>query len=163
MTALTALTADERGRATVLVILVVAGSLAAVLGAYVDWIWWPVYSGLMLTIAALAILLVGAIVAFVGRATVRWIGLVVLAVGIGLVAGQNLGPSREPLIYQPGGTMTLRLESPIIASATSPADCTNVGSETEFQVTGDPNMRLDTSDHPFVFVYLNVWRPLGCL
>lgn len=59
--------------------------------------------------------------------------------------------------------MTLRLMSPIVATATGPADCQNVASATEFQVSGDPNMRLDTPDRPFVSVYLNVgdrWQVL---
>jgi hypothetical protein len=41
--------------------------------------------------------------------------------------------------------------------------CTNVASATEFQVSGDPNMRLDTPDQPFVSVYLDVgdrWQVL---
>lgn len=155
MNASTTGTEGGRGRVTLLVALLGAGVLAAMIGAYLDWRMWPVYSGLMITIAAGAILLAGALVALVGRGIWRRIGLVVLAVGIGLVAGQNLGPSREPLIQTSGGTITLRLESPVVASATSRADCSNVASQTEFQVTGDPNMRLDTPVRPFVMVYIN--------
>ena len=148
--------AGGRSRTMLVVILVIAFVVSAVLGAYFDWILWPLYSGLMITLAAGAILLVGGVVALAGRGIVRRIALVVLSVGIGLVAGQNLGPSREPLIHQLDGTMTLRLESPLVASATGPANCNNVASATEFSVGGDSNMRLETPDRPFVSVYLNV-------
>lgn len=155
MNAPTTSTAGGSGRIAVLTIAASVFVVAAIVGAYLDWILWIHYHGLMITLAAGAILLVGVILALIGRGIVRHIALVVLAGGIGLVAGQNLGPSREPLIYQSGGTMTVRLESPVVAVATGPADCTNVASETEFAVSGDPNMRLDTPEHPFVDVYLN--------
>ena len=51
--------------------------------------------------------------------------------------------------------MTLRLESPVVGVATGPANCTNVASATEFAVSGDPNMRLDTPDRPFVSASLD--------
>jgi hypothetical protein len=94
---------------------------------------------------------------------VRRAALVIVAVGIGLVAGQNLGPSREPLMIPSDGTLTLRLDSPVVGVATGPAICSNVASATEFQVSGDPNVRLDTPDQPFVSIYVNVgdrWRVL---
>ena len=59
--------------------------------------------------------------------------------------------------------MTLRLESPAIAIATGSAVCGNVASGTEFAVSGDSNMQLDTLDQPFVSVELNIgdrWRVL---
>jgi len=165
MTPSTTSTAGGRGRIALIMIAAIVFVVAAIVRAYLDWIWWPeAYGGgLMITLAAGAILLVGGILALIRRGIVRRIALVVLAVGIGLVAGQNLGLSREPLINEGGGTMTLRLESPVVGVATSPADCTNVASATEFQVSGDPNMRLDTPDRPFVSVYFNVgdcWRVL---
>jgi hypothetical protein len=138
---------------------------AAGVGAYLDWIWWPVYSGLMLTLAAIAILAVAGSLTLIARhhGRVRRVGFVTIAIGVGLLAGQNLGPSREPLIHQFGGTMTLRLEAPVVAVATGPADCTNVARATEFSVTGDSNMTLDTADRPFVMVYVNVgdrWKAI---
>ena len=128
-------------------------AVAAVIGAYVDWIWWPVYSGLMLTIIAIGFLLIGGIVALIGRGVLRTGALFVLAAGIGLLLGQNLGPSREELLIS-DGTMTLTLTSPVAATGTAPAPCSLVGSETEYSISGDPNMRLDTPDEPFVSVYL---------
>ena len=158
MTPSTASTSGGRGRIALIMIAAIVFVVAAIVGAYLHWIWWPEEygGGLLITLAAGVILLGGGILALIGRGIVRRIALVILAVGIGLVAGQNLGPSREPLILEPGGTMTLRLESPVVAIATGPAVCTNVASATEFQVSGDPNMQLDTPDQPFVSVYLNV-------
>ena len=136
------LTAVGRSRYAFWSILLATLAMAGLVGAYVDWLWWPVYSGIVLTIVALAIVVAGVIVAALGRGRVRRVGLVGLAVAAGLLLGQNLGPTREPLIYTDGGTMTLRLESPIVAASTGPANCTNVASETEFQVNGTPNLRL---------------------
>src|SRR5665811_1007195 len=91
-----------------------------------------------------------------GRASLKRAAVVVLAMGVGIVAGEALGPSREPLITAEGGTMALRLESPVAATATGPAICTNVASATEFNAAGDSNMTLDTPDHPFVSIDTNV-------
>ena len=147
------------GRGRFVALVVATFGVAAVVGAYIDWMWWPDYSGFLLTLAAFAILLLGGLLALIGqirRGLIRRIGIVVLVVGVGLLAGQNLGPTREALIQQPDGTMTIHLTSPVVASATSLASCTNVASATEFSVDGDPNMRLDTPDQPFVQVYFNV-------
>ncbi len=147
-----------RGRFALGIIVAVAFVLAAVVGAYLDWRWWVVAygGGLLLALGAGVTMAIGGILALIGRGLVRRVALVVLAVGIGLLAGQVLGPSREELIYQGGGTMTLRLTSPVVATATGSVDCENVASSTEFQVSGEPNMRLETPDSPFVSVYLNV-------
>ena len=151
-------TNDRAGRRwpSGLLVAAVAFAVAAVVGAYLDWILWIAYDGFMVTLAAGLILLIGGLVAVLGRGTARRKGLLALAVGIGLVAGQNLGPTREPLIYQAGGTMILRLESPSVAIATGPADCTNVASETEFAVSGDPNMTIETPKRRSISVYVNI-------
>jgi hypothetical protein len=59
-----------------------------------------------------------------------------------------------------GGFWVIR---PVAATATGPAICTNVASATEFAVSGDSNMTLDTPDHPFVLIATDVgdrWRVL---
>jgi hypothetical protein len=158
MTTSTRPTAVARHRRRFIAVLVPLFVVAALAGAYIDWMWWPLYSGLMLTIGAIAILLVGGVLWLIGlvrRGIVRRIAIAVLAVGVGLLAGQNLGPSREPLIYQFDGTLTLHLTSPMVADGTGPANCINVASASEFSVTGDSNMRLETPDRPFVDVYLD--------
>jgi hypothetical protein len=156
---LTTATTVASGRGRFVALVVAAFAVTAVVGAYIDWMWWPVYSGFVLTLAAFAILLLGGLLALVGqirRGMIRRIGFIGLVVGFGLLAGQNLAPSREALIQQPDGTMTIHLTSPMVSSATGPASCRNEASATEFSVEGDPNMRLDTPDQPFVQVYFNV-------
>jgi hypothetical protein len=106
------------------------------LGAYGDWVMWPVSSGIVLGVGILVLLFVSGMVAIASRGTLRRVALLGLALGTGLAAGQNLGPSREPLIHTEGGTMTLRLDSPVAIVATGYAACMNVASETEFAVDG---------------------------
>ncbi len=146
-------------RARIVVVLLACFVPAAVAGPYLDWVLWPVYAGLMITLAAITILLAGAVLWVVGRMIDRrWVRLTAvagLAVAVGLLAGQNLGRSREPLLQRFDGTMTLALDAPVSAMATGPASCTSVASGMEFSVTGDPNMRLETPDLPFVMVYAN--------
>lgn len=161
MTEPTAAPPPWRGRALYAVAL---GALvvAALAAAYLNWIFWvPEYGyGLMIALAAAATLAVGAVVAVLGRvsggAWLKRVALVILAVGVGIVAGEALGPSREPLIATQNGTMTLHLVSPVAATASGPASCANVASATEFSVNGDPNMRLDTPDSPSVWVFADV-------
>ena len=160
-----ATTRQGRGRTILIAVLAIVFAVSAIVGAYLDWLWWPVAygGGLLIALGAGICLLVGGIVSGIGRGVVRRIGLVVLAVGVGLVAGQLLGPSREPVIFQGGGTMTLHLTSPVVAEANGPVDCQNVASGTEFSVDGDPNLRLDTPEQPFVSIAINVgdrWKVL---
>lgn len=135
--------------------------LAGLMGAYGGWILWDQEaSGIMIPIGAIALLLIGGILSFVslfvGRVLLRRVVLVLVAAAAGLLVGYGLGPKREPLIQQFGGTLTLHLESPVVADATGPVYCTNVASATEFAISGDPNNRLETPDRPFVSVYVNV-------
>jgi hypothetical protein len=146
------------------VILVVALGIAALVGAYLDWLWWPVYRGFTLTLVAGALVVLAGVVGLVGRGIVRRIGLVGLAMGVGLLLGQNLGPSREPLIHTDGGSMTIRLISPVAAEATGPADCANVGGATEFQVNGRASLNLPDGDRVVEGAYVDLgdrWEAIG--
>lgn len=144
--------APSRSNAPFVVALAVVGLAAAVVGAWLDWLWWPVYSGLTITLAAFGLLIVGGILALIPRRPVRRLGLVILAAAVGALLGQNLGPSREELIQQEG-TVTLTLEQPFVDSATASANCSTVASGTEFSMSGDVNMRL--SDRSFVWIYVD--------
>ena len=130
--------ARARGRIAIIVIGFVLGAIA---GAYLSWLWWEIGYRPLATILGVVILIVGGIVALIDRVIARRIALFVVALGVGLLAGQNLGPGREPLIHHSAGTMTLRLESPVIAVTTGSADCTNVASATEILVLGAPDPR----------------------
>ena len=144
--------ASRRSNAPFVAALVLVGLAAAVVGAWLDWLWWPVYSGLTITLVAFGLIIVGGILAMIPRRPVRRAGLLVLAAAVGALLGQNLGPSREALIPAEG-TVTLTLERPFAETATAVATCSNVASGTEVSVSGDANMRL--SDRSFVSIYVD--------
>ncbi len=138
-----------------LAILVAVFAAGAGLGAYWDWVHWNAYSGasLLLSLGAVLLLLMGGLLSAFTHRLRRRVGLVVLALGVGLLAGQFLGPSREPLILQTGGKMTIHMTSPVIAMASGPATCENVASGTEFEVSNDYTVtRLDSPDQAFILI-----------
>lgn len=141
-----------RRRDAVLLVLLVVAALA---GAALDWILWEVYAGILVTLVAVPLLLVGGVGALVTRHRVRSALLVPFVIGAGLLLGQNLGPAREELRTSTG-VVTVTLESPIAARASGPVTCTTVASGSEFVISGDPNMRLDSPERPFLSVYANV-------
>jgi hypothetical protein len=164
MTSVTSTPSRQRSRITAISIVAIPLALAAVVGAYIDWMWWIPYQGFALTLGAGLLVIVAGTVSLVGRGMVRRIGLVGLAVGVGLLLGQNLGPSREPLIATDGGSMTIRLDSPVRAEATGPAFCINVASETEFQVNGNAILTLTHGDRVVEGAYVDLgdrWEALG--
>lgn len=133
---------SERGhdRLAAVVIAAVGFATGAIAGAYLNWIWWEIGYRPLAVILAVAILVVGGIVSIIRRVIMRRIALGVVAVGFGLLVGQAVGPVREPLINQPGGSMTLRLDSPAVAVASGSVECQNVASETEFLVVAVPEV-----------------------
>ena len=126
-------------------LLLVGGGLLvfAVLGAYLDWQLWADEGGIIVTLAAVSLVLAGTVAGLIGRGFVRHGAIATAVIGVGLLAGQALGPQREPLTHQ-DGAMTIHLASPVVASATGSAYCQNVASAKEFDVGGDANMQLDT-------------------
>jgi hypothetical protein len=129
-----------------MVVLAVLGIVAAVVGAYLDWQWWHPMSGIMVTIAAAAALLLAGAVALGRTPVTRMVSMAIGAIGIGLLLGQNLGPSREtPLLGS--GTVTLQLSEPAdAAEVTGRADCNLTASGDNFAIWGDPNVRLEVGD-----------------
>ncbi len=129
-------TARGRDRIGGIVIAAAGFLLGTLVGAYLNWFWWEIGYRPLTTILALATLVVGGVVWMIGRGMARRIALVVLAVGFGVLAGQSLGPGREPLLNHSAGTLTLRLHSPVAAVTTGSADCTTVASANEILVVG---------------------------
>jgi hypothetical protein len=121
-------------------------ALAAVAGAWGDWILWKPYSGIMITIAAIAVLIVAGIFALIPRRRARQIGLLVGAVAIGGLAGQNLGPAR-PALTVSEGQVTVALTSPRGATGTASVTCEVNGEASELSMWSDPNLRLDILAH----------------
>ena len=119
---------------------------AAILGAVGDWVWWEPYKGLVITLAAGGVLLVAIVLATLRRT--RPAALVVAAIGVGLIAGQNLGPSR-PQLEQFQGTLTVTLSAPRATTGSAPVTCARDAAATELSLSGDPNLRLDViADDP---------------
>lgn len=128
-----------------LILITIAG---AVVGAYLDWMWWHPMSGIVVTIGAIAVLLVG-VMAWISRwRPIRPLAFAALAFGIGAILGQNLGPSRPP-ISQAAGSVTVELTEPADAEPiTGPADCQLTPDGENFQISGDPNLRLQMGEQP---------------
>ena len=117
-------------------------------GAYLDWKWWHPTSGIVVTIGAIGLLLVG-MVAWISRwRPVRPLAFAALAFGIGALLGQNFGPSRPP-ISQAAGTVTVELTEPADAAPiTGRADCQLTPDGENFEISGDPNLRLQIGEQP---------------
>ena len=131
-------------------ILVLAGIaiVGAVIGAYLDWRMWHPASGIVITIGAIGLLLIGALAWASRWRPIRPVAYGVLAFAIGAILGQNLGPSRPPISLV-GGMVTVELVEPADAAPiTGPADCQLTPDGENFQVSGDPNLRLQIGDQP---------------
>jgi hypothetical protein len=128
-----------------LVLIALAG---AGVGAYLDWKWWHPTSGIVVTIGAIGLLLVGALAWSTRRRAIRPLAFATLAFGIGAIVGQNFGPSRPP-ITMTAGTVTVALTEPANAETiTGRADCQLTPDGENFQISGDPNLRLQIGDQP---------------
>ena len=120
--------------------------LGAAIGAYLDWRMWHPMSGIVVTFGALAILLVGALAWAARSPRIRPIAFGVLAFGAGVVLGQNLGPSRPPISLVEG-RMTIELTNPANAAPISGrADCQLTPDGRNFEISGDPNLRIKIGD-----------------
>lgn len=128
--------------------LAVLALIGAAIGAYLDWKWWHPTSGIVVTIGAVGVLLVGALAWASRWRPIRPLAFGALAFGIGAILGQNFGPSRPP-ITQAAGRLTVELTAPANAEPiTGPADCQLTPDGQNFQISGDPNLRLQIGDQP---------------
>lgn len=128
--------------------LVILALVGALVGAYLDWKLWHPMSGIVVTIGAIGLLLVGALAWASRWQPIRPVAYGVLGFAIGAILGQNLGPSRPPISLV-DGTITVELTAPAgAAPITGPADCQLTPDGQNFQVSGDPNLRLQIGDQP---------------
>lgn len=146
-----------RGWGLFLVLLVAVGLAAAAIGAYLDWLWWHPTQGIVVTLVAIGALMLAGLLFLFRRSLTTRLAFIGMAIGIGLLVGQWIGPSREPLI-QGSGSMTLHLTGPIQVDATGAANCQMTASGEELQVSMDPNTRLaieglEPQEYPFVSAY----------
>ena len=159
-------TSTTSGRGLFIALLVVVGLAAAAIGAYLDWLWWHPTQGIVVTLVAIAAILLAGLLFLFRRLFTTRLAFMGLAMGAGLLLGQWIGPSREELTITPG-TMTLALGGPVPGVASGLADCSTVASDEELQVSMDPNTRLeiegvDPQAYPFVsatFAFGDRWQP----
>jgi hypothetical protein len=135
-----------RGRWLLVALALVAGVVG---GAVWDWYNWHPMSAVVATLVAIPLVILGVLMLIIRARRSRQVGQVVLALGLGIVAGQVLGPSR-PDVDGSGGTITVDLASPVVETTTIVASCT-WDTEGQFQVSGDPNMRFQlTPEDPSI-------------
>ncbi len=159
-------TTTTRGRGLFIALLIAVALTAAAIGAYLDWLWWHPAEGIVVTLAAIAAILLAGLLFLFRRSLTTRLAFISLAIGAGLLLGQWIGPSREELTITTG-SMTLTLSGPVQGVASGPADCSTVASGEELQVTMDLNTRLeiegvDPQELPFVsstFAFGDRWQP----
>jgi hypothetical protein len=142
MTASSGTTTTGRRGQLFMAVLIVVGLVAAAIGAYLDWLWWHPTQGIVVTLVAIGVILLAGLLFLFRRSFTTRLAFIGLAIGVGLVIGQWLGPSREPLAGT-DGTMTMRLDGPVQAEATGRALCQTVASGQELYVSQDINSRLE--------------------
>ena len=128
-------------------VLIALAALAAVVGGYLDWLWWHPTQGIVITLVAIGLILLAAALALFRRPITGSAAMVALALGAGLLIGQTVGPARE--LPQPSiGSMTLTLNEPIEAVATGPANCQTVSAGDQLYVSQDVNTRMPIEGEP---------------
>lgn len=140
-----ALRSRLRVRPATLVVLALLFAAGVAAGAYGDWINWHPMDALMVTLGAMGILLVAGVLAALRNRTTRRVAVGLAALGVGVLAGQIVGPSRPDLMGAEGA-ITVTLESPKSATGSHDVTCMFTEAGTELQVSGDPNLRLDVID-----------------
>lgn len=131
----------RRARWLILAFVAVAG---AIVGAVWDWYNWHPMSAIVATLVAIPLVLLGVVLLIVRARLSRQAGAVVMALGLGIVAGQILGPARPDLGYGEG-TITIATDGPKVATGTGSATC-SFDAAGQFAVSGDSNLRLDIFD-----------------
>jgi hypothetical protein len=135
----------SRNRIAALILVALVG---VAIGAYLDWLWWHPMSGITITLAAGGLLMLAALAWSSRWMPVRPAALGVAALGIGLLLGQNFGPSRPP-ITQISGRLVVQLTEPANAHpAEGPASCQHTPDGRNFEISGDPNIRVEIGDQP---------------
>jgi len=132
-------------RPLVLLVLAALAIVAALGGAYLDWIWWHPMRAITTTLIAIGLIVVGVVGLLIRVRPVRFVGLGALAVGIGLIAGQVLGPVRE-LPTQSEGTMHVSLSRPAQVELDLPAMCQTVSTFDNLDVSADDMGALTLED-----------------
>lgn len=129
-------------RALGIVGVVVALLAGVAIGAVWDWINWHPMNAVVITLFAVPMAIVGAVLALARPRGTRLPGLLVLALGGGIILGQVLGPAR-PELQGGEGTLVLAVDAPRAATGDGNATCFTTDAGDEIQVSGDSNLRID--------------------
>jgi hypothetical protein len=139
-------TARRPGLGLVILGLLALGGAAA--GAYLDWRMWHPMSGIVVTFGAGLLLMLGALALATRWRPIRPLAFAALALGVGLILGQNLGPTRPPISMVQGTVMIELTEPANAAPIAGRADCQLTPDGQNFEISGDPNLRIQVGDQP---------------
>lgn len=128
---------------------------AVATGAWLDWHLWHPMSGITITIAAIFALVMALVLWLARRSFTRGLAAVALSLGIGLISGQTLGPSRPELSIV-DGTMTVRIDGDATAQRTGRATCSTVAAGDQIQVGNDPNEGRPSGTADFINVSISI-------
>lgn len=145
---------SSRGLLAVLALTLVA---ALAVGMYANWYLWHPMSGIVATLGAAILILVGGIAALIRNRRVRAIAAMLLVAGFGTIVGQNVGPDRPPIFPHETGTLRLVLSAPTAFDATGDATCSETADAS--QVTVDPGefgLARASEDADFHYVHIAI-------
>ncbi len=131
-------------------------AIAAAAGGYFDWYLWHPMSGITITLAAAAALIV-ALVLWLARARLaRRLALGALVIGVGLIAGQILGPSRPTTDLHEGGVMSLHIQGDTPVERTGKSTCSTVPAGDQISVSNDANEGRSSETDDFILAAVTV-------
>ncbi len=150
--------ATRRTRPSKIRLLTVLGlfAIAAAVGAYFDWYLWHPASGIMITLAAAGALIVALVLWLVRARLARWLALGALAIGVGLIAGQILGPSRPTTNLHEDGVIVLHLQGDTPVERTGKSMCRTVPAGDQLSVSNDANDGRSSDLDAFIGVSLSI-------
>ncbi|HET7704140.1 MAG TPA: hypothetical protein VFK35_12125 [Candidatus Limnocylindrales bacterium] len=152
-------TSDRPARRTTWLLPVLGLVLVAAsgVGAWSNWYLWHPMSGLVVTIAAVGLLLVGGLALLVRSNRLRPIGLVLAVAAVGTVVGQQVGPDRPAVRRHDSGTLRLVLTAPAAFDASGKASCGSAADASQVVVDPDEFGLARSSDRAdFHYVYVTI-------
>ena len=157
MSILTTPDRPARRPAWLLPILGVVLAAAIGVGAWSNWYLWHPMSGVVVTMMAVGLLLVGGLALLVHSRRLRPTGLVLVAAAVGTVVGQQVGPDRPDVRRHDGGSLRLVLTAPAAFDASGKASCGSAADAS--QVVVDPDefgLARASEEADFHYAYVTI-------
>ena len=130
---------------------------ALAVGAYANWYLWHPMSGIVATIGAAVLILVGGVAVLIRSRPARAIGLVLVVAGFGTIVGQNVGPDRPPTFRHETGTLRLVLTAPTAFDASGAASCGETADASQVVVDpGEFGLSRASEDADFLYAYITI-------